>query len=94
MLDFVEETFDQVAFAVEREVTQALGGSICFGWNDDVRAACGYHFNDSVTVVTLVGQHIFRGDAFQEWLGLCAIGDIARREDEPQRISQGIAQRM
>ena len=39
MFDFVEESFDEVTFAVEREVAQALGDAVCFRWNDNFGAA-------------------------------------------------------
>ena len=40
----------------------------------------------------LVSQHVFCGDVFQEQFCLGAIGDIARSEDETERITQSIAQ--
>lgn len=82
MFDFVEETLDKIAFAVEREVAEALDDAVCF-WRDDGFGATGFdEVDDALAVITFVGQHVFCGNVFQEQFCLSAIGDIARSEDE------------
>ena len=82
MFDFVEETLDEIAFAVEREVAESLDDAVCF-WRDDGFGATGFDETDNgFAVVAFVGQHVFCGDILQEQFCLGAIGDIARSEDE------------
>ena len=94
MFDFVEETLDEIALAVEREVAQALDDAVGFGRYDNFCTAGFDEVDDGFAVVSLVSQHVFRGDVFQEQFRLGAIGGIARGEDETERIAQGIAQCM
>ena len=82
MFDFVEETFDEIALAIECEVAEALYDAVRFRRDDNFGAAGFDEVDDGLAVVALVGQHIFRGDIFQEQFCLGAIGDIARGEDE------------
>ena len=44
--------------------------------------------------LALVGQHVFRGDVFQERFRLGAIGGVSGSEDEAELIAQSIAQRV
>ena len=82
MFDFVEETLDEIAFAVEREVAEALNDAVCFR-RDDGFSATGFDETDNgFGVIAFVGQHVFRDDILQERFCLGAIGDIARSEDE------------
>ena len=92
MFDFVEETLDEIALAVEREVAEALDDAVGF-WRYDNFGATGFDdVDDGLAVVALVSQHVFCGDVFQEQFCLGAIGGIARSEDETERITQSIAQ--
>ena len=83
MLDFVEEALDEIAFAVECIVARALDSSVCLGRDDDVCAVLDDEIDKSITVISLVSQHILCGDAFQQRCSLRAIGDLALSEDEP-----------
>lgn len=94
MLELVEEALDEIAFAVEGEIAQALDGAVCLGRNNDT---CSCRFdagNDGITVIALVAEHVVRRDAIQQRPGLCAIRNIAGCQNEPQRIAPRIAQGM
>lgn len=94
MLDLVEETLDEVPFAIEREVAEPLNKPVRSGRDHRNRAARRDQLNDGVAVVSLVGQHMASAKVFQQWFGLGAVGGIAGRQDEAQRIAQRIAQGM
>ena len=94
MFDFVEEALDEIAFAVEREIAEALDDAVCFR-RDDGFGATGFDETDNdFAVIAFVGQHVFCGDILQEQFCLGAIGGVSGSEDEAQRIAQGVAQCM
>lgn len=65
MFDFVEESFDQIAFAVKCVVAIPLDGAVFLGWYDDICPGFRDEIDDGITVISLVSQHILRGDTCQ-----------------------------
>jgi hypothetical protein len=94
VFELVEEALDEVSFAVEGKIAEALDDAVCFGWNNDASAN---HFdtgNDGITVIALVAEHVAGLDAIQQKYGLSAVGNIAGCQNEPQRIAARVAQGM
>jgi len=56
MFELVEETLNEIAFAVEGEVARARGFSIGFGWNDWDDRSIVEDGDESVGVERLVGD--------------------------------------
>jgi hypothetical protein len=90
MLDLVEEAFDEVALAIEREVARTLRLAVGFRW-DDGRDLAGFKRRDQrVGVVALVGEHRVGVEVFEERLGLRNIGDLSSCD----RQCDGVAERV
>lgn len=64
MFDLFEESFDQIALAVEGEVAQALDRPVFLGRNDGSGTALDDEINDRIAVISLVPQRIFGGDTW------------------------------
>ena len=94
MLELVEEALDEVSFTVESEVAEALDGAVCLGWNNNTSASRFDAGNDGITVIALVAEHVVRRDAIQQRDSLCAVRNIAGRQNKPQRIAPCVAQGM
>ena len=94
MLDLVEEALDEVSFAVESKVAQALDDPVGFGRDNHASSAGLDAGNNGVTVISLAAQHTTGLDAIQQRPGWRAAGDIAGCQNEPQRIASRIAQGM
>jgi hypothetical protein len=56
MFELVEETLDEIAFAVEGEIARALGFSVGFGWNDGRDRLSVEGSDEGVGVEGLVGD--------------------------------------
>ena len=94
MLELIEETLDEVSFAIEGKIAEALDGAVCFGWNNDASSS---HFdigNDGITIIALVTEHVAGLDAIQQRYGLSTVRNIAGCQNEPQRIAARVAQGM
>ncbi len=94
MFDLIEESLDEVALAIKGKIAQALDEPVCFGRNNRACAAFFYQFDNSIGVIAFIGQHILRGNAPQQQLCLGAIGDVAGRENDTDRIAQRVTQGM
>ena len=77
MLELVEKTLNEIAFAVEGEVARALGFSVGFGWDDrDDRTIV--EGDEGVGVERLVGDQGAGIDGFDERLSASQIVILAR----------------
>jgi hypothetical protein len=89
VFDFEEESFDEVAFAVERIVAGDLRGGYS-GRDDGDRVLFGDGVTDRLRVVPLVAEDIVGGQIGDQSLGLGVVAGLTGREDEPERIAQGV----
>ena len=94
MLDDVKKSLNQIALAIEHEVTFAFDFAIGFWWNDDLNTA-GLKIGDvAVRVIALVAEHRARIDPGSQRFGLLDVVDLPAREAELQRVAQSIDNRM
>ena len=89
MLDLQEKALDQVAFAVEREVTMNLW-RCCSGWDHGDSALLGDGVAERFCIVTFVAQNMLGGQVGDQCLRLGDVADLPGRQDEPQGIAYGI----
>ena len=89
MLDLVDEAFDEMALLVKLLVVRDRLASVYFGWDDRLGAESEVR-PDPVDVVCLVGNDVLGHKAVDQCFGLRAVVDLAGREDEAQRIAEGI----
>lgn len=85
MIDGIEELFDEVAFAVEREVVVALDFSVCFGRDHRLN---GPHLNaldEGVVAISFVSKHCFGFDLSREYFCLCEVVRLAPGPGEADR---------
>ena len=66
MLELVEETLNEIAFAVEGEVARARGLSVGFGWDDWDDRSCVEGADEGIGVESLVGDQSAGIDGFDE----------------------------
>ena len=89
-LEFTEETFDEVAFAIEGEVSFALDEPVGFGWNDGGNPPFFQSLDQGVRVVGLVCEKGFRLDVFEQGCRLSQIRILAGRERYGDRVAERV----
>ena len=89
MLELVEETLNEVAFAVEGEIARARGFSVGFGWDDWRDRASVEGADEGVGVEGLVGDESAGVDGFDESFSARQIVILARAELSPRRDCRG-----
>lgn len=90
LLDTCEETLDQIAALVDMAVERARVESVG-AWRDDRLTALVCNRGDEgIRVVPFVGHNEFDGLILDQCGRLFDIGNLAGRENYPQRIAQGI----
>jgi len=94
MLELVEETLDEIAFAVEGEVARARGFSVGFGWDDWDDRSIVEGGDEGIGVERLVGDQSAGIDGFDERFGASQIVILARAEHHLDRIAEGIDERV
>ena len=90
MLDLVEEAFDEVAFAIEREVAIPQLLSVRLRWNDRRDFPAFEALDERVAIVAFVGKQRFGLEAFEQRFGLGDVGGLPRRERQRDRIAERI----
>ena len=90
MLELVEETLNEIAFAVEGEVARARGFSVGFGWDDWDDRSIIEGGDEGVGVERLVGDQSAGIDGFDERFSASQIMILARAEHHLDRIAEGI----
>jgi hypothetical protein len=90
MLDCVEEPFDEVTLAVEREIAIAFDLAIGFWRDDDLDRTYFQALDEVIGVITLVCKEGFGFDACCQCLGLRNVMNITSSEAERQRISKSV----
>jgi len=90
VLKLIEKALDEIALAVERKVTFALGLSICFGRNDRGDFPRRKTLDQRIGVVSLVADQGVRIGIFDQRLGANQIVNLSGREHQVGGIAQGI----
>ena len=94
LLEFSEETLDQVAFFVENEVAFPFVFAIALWRDDDGDSRVAQPFDQSVCIVTFVAEQRAASDAFEQLPRRAKIVDVTRGQNKPDRIAQGVGKRM
>ena len=90
LFDELEESFDQIALAVKREIAIAFVFAIRL-WRDDRLDRARLEAGDvAVGVVALVAQNGFRLYLCRERFGLGDVMDLTAGQTERERISEGV----
>jgi hypothetical protein len=90
MLDLVEESLDEVALSIEREVTRALLLAVGLCRDDGGDVALFECLDERVGVVTFVGDDRAGLKSFEQWLCLGNVGRLSGRERRRDRIAERI----
>ena len=94
MLEFVEEAFDEIAFAVEREVAAARGFAIGLWRNHGGDLPLVEGGDQSVGIVSLVAEEGLGVGAFEQRFGTSQIVSLPWREHQidgiAQRVDEGV----
>jgi hypothetical protein len=94
VLEFVEEAFDEVAFAVECEVASPRKFAVGFWRNHRGYSPLSESVDQLICVVSLIAKQGIRIDAVDQLLRASQIVGLPRREHQFDRIAQGIDERM
>ena len=94
VLDVVEETFHEVALAIEREVALARRLAICPRRNDGLDAADFEMLAEAIAIIAFVGEegcgfHILGQDLGPRYVVNVSAGE-AHRQRIAQRIDDGV----
>jgi len=90
MLDDIEEPFDEVSLAIEREVTWALDLPAGLGRDDHGDAARFEIVNETVGIIALIAEKRSRLYLVGQQFGLLDVVNLATCEAEHQRIAERI----
>ena len=90
MLELVEETLNEIAFAVEGEVARARGFSVGFGWDDWDDRSIVEGGDEGIRVERLVGDQSAGIDGFDQRFGTSQIVILAWAEHHLDGIAEGI----
>ena len=94
MLELVEKTLNEIAFAVEGEVARARGFSVGFGWDDWGDRAGVEGVDEGVGVEGLVGDQSAGIDGFDQRFGTSEIVILAGAEHHLDGIAEGVDERV
>ena len=94
MLEQIEETFNEVAFAVEDEVARARGFSVGFGWDNRGDRSVVEGGDEGVGVEGLIGDQGAGAGGFDQRFGAGQIVILARAEHHLDRIAEGVDERV
>jgi hypothetical protein len=72
-LGYVEESFDEIAFAIEGEIAGSLNETVGFWWNDRPDAARLEGEDQSIRVIGFVGEKRVWGEVFHQRFRLAQI---------------------
>ena len=94
MLDYTEETLDEITLAIEREITIALHLAIGLWrnhWND---CPLIERFDQPIGIVSLVADEGARISCFEQRFRAREIMVLPRRQHQAEGIAQGIDERV
>ena len=90
MLEQIEEAFDEVAFAVEREIAGPLDLAVGLGRDDRNDSPLRESADEPVSIVRLVGKQGIWLGVLDQQLGTSKIMGLAWRKDQLDGIAQGV----
>ena len=90
MLELIEETLNEIAFAVEGEIALARRFSVGFGWDDWRDRSSVEGADEGVGVKGLVGDQSAGIDGFDQRFGTSQIVILARAEHHLDGIAEGV----
>ena len=94
MLEFVEETLDEIALAIEGEVARARGFSVGFGGDDGGDRSIVEGGDEGVGVEGLVSDQSAGIDGFDQRFSPNEVVILARAEHHLDRIAKGVDERV
>jgi len=94
VFECVEESFDEIAFAIEGEVAVSLNETIGLGRNDRFDASGLEGQDQSIRVIGFVREKGLRGEIFQQRFCLAQIRGLPRGQGEGDGIAQSIDESM
>jgi len=78
--EFAKESFDEIAFAIEREVGITLDDTVGFGRDDGLDPSSLQGLDQGIGIICLIGKKGLWFDLLEQWCGLAEIGLLTRRE--------------
>ncbi len=90
VLEFVEEAFDEVAFAIEREVAIARGLAIGLWGNHWGDAPFGEHVDQRISVISLVADQGLGVDTVNQRFCASQIVGLPRREHQRDGVAKSV----
>ena len=94
ILENIEETLDEIAFAVEGEIARARGFSVRFGWDDWGDRSIVEGGDEGIGVERLVSDQSAWIDGFDQRFGAGEVVILAGAEHHLDRIAEGVDERM
>src|SRR6516225_547731 len=94
MFELVEETLDEIAFAIEDEVARARGFSVGFGGDDGGDRSIVEGGDEGVSVEGLVSDQSAGIDGFDQRFSPNEVVILARAEHHLDRIAKGVDERV
>jgi len=90
LFELVEESFDEVALAIQGKVRVSRLGTVGLGWNDGHNPPLFKCVDQGVCIIGFIGQERLGFDLIEQRPGLADIGGLARCERQRNRIAKGI----
>ena len=94
LFELREQTFDVIAFPIQLFVVRSLNFAVALGRNDHLAALIMNDLKHLVTVVALVGDHLFRRQSLQQCCGLGDVVCLTGRQPKLYRVAETVAGRM
>ena len=94
MLEFIKEALDEVTFAVEREIAQALDFAVDFRRDDRSDRPLVQGVDERIGVEGLVGDQGIGIAGLNQFLCASQIVGLARGEHQVDRIAESIDERV
>lgn len=94
LLEFSEETLDQVALVVENEIAFPFLLAIALWLDDDGDSRVPQLFDQGVCIVTFVAKQRAASDAFEQLPCSANIVDVTGCQYKSDRIAQSVGERM
>jgi hypothetical protein len=87
LLEFVDATFDQMAFAVEPGSVRALDLDGLMRWNDRLAVAVSHGGNKGDSGIAAIRDDLLEREPIQEHFGLGAVVALPSGQQRTQRIA-------
>jgi hypothetical protein len=94
MFKLVEETLNEIAFAVEGKIARARGFPVGFGWDDWRDRSSDEGADEGIGVKGLVGDQSAGIDGFDQRFGTSEIVILTRAERHFDGIAEGVDERV